>query len=331
MSARADRPQSPRFARRQRRHLPGWRRDALRTTLWFVPSLLVLAAVALFAVTYGLDRAVDAGNLSVPSWVNTGSADAARTILTAIAAAIITVVGVVFSVTILALTLASTQFGPRMLRNFIRDRGTQVTLGIFVATFVFSVLALGSVTNDPGNTFVPHISVTVALALTLLDLSVLIYFVHHVATSIQVTAVVYGIARDLDRALDDLASQMAEAGPVPSSVPSLVSSAELLLRLDTDGVELPATSSGYLQAIGHERLVRIAAANDAVVRMAYRPGHFVVRGRPLAFVWPADAVPAIATAFQRAQAIGPHRTLQQDLQFAIDQLVEISLRALSRR
>ncbi len=329
MPAWPSRPQPARLTRRHR-HLPGWRRDALQTTLWFIPSILVLVAVALFAITYALDRAVDAGNLDLPLWVNSGSADAARTILTAIAAAIITVVGVVFSVTILALTLASTQFGPRMLRNFIRDRGTQATLGIFVATFVFSVLALGSVSNEVGRSaFVPHISVTVALALTLLDLGVLIYFIHHVATSIQLTAVVYGIAGDLDRALHDLASEVARPHPAPAGSPSPASSAELLRRLDTEGVELPAPSSGYLQAIGHERLVRIAAANEAIVRMASRPGHFVVRGRPLAVVWPSDAVPTIATAFQRAQAIGPHRTLQQDLQFAIDQLVEISLRALS--
>ena len=201
----------------------------------------MLAAVALFVLTYALDRAADAGRLDVPSWVNTGSADAARTILTAIAAAVITVVGVVFSVTILALTLASTQFGPRMLRNFIRDRGIQVTLGIFVATFVFSVLALASVTSEPGGEFVPHISVTVALALTLLDLGVLIYFIHHVATSIQLTEVVHGIARDLDRVLSDLGSEVSVTDPMPASVPSMVSSAELLRRLDTEGVEIPAT------------------------------------------------------------------------------------------
>lgn len=328
-AARSGRSRSTRLVRVHRRPLPGWRRDALRTTLWFVPSILVLAAVALFVLTYALDRAADAGRLDVPSWVNTGSADAARTILTAIAAAVITVVGVVFSVTILALTLASTQFGPRMLRNFIRDRGIQVTLGIFVATFVFSVLALASVTSEPGGEFVPHISVTVALALTLLDLGVLIYFIHHVATSIQLTEVVHGIARDLDRVLSDLGSEVSVTDPMPASVPSLVSSAELLRRLDTEGVEIAATASGYLQAIGHEGIVRIASVNDAVVRMAHRPGHFVVRGRPLAVVWPPAAVPAIASALERAQSIGPHRTLQQDLQFAIDQLVEISLRALS--
>jgi uncharacterized membrane protein len=311
------------------RDLPGVRRDALRTTLWFVPSMLVLAAIALFVVTYFLDRRLDAGELDVPSWVNTGGADASRTILTAIAAAIITVAGVVFSVTILALTLASTQFGPRMLRNFIRDRGTQITLGVFVATFVYSVLVLGSVTNEPGNVFVPHISVTTALALTLLDLGVLIYFIHHVAKSIQLTEVVYGITQELDRGLAELGREQSSRTPEPARAPTLASSAELLARLDTEGIEIPAPSSGYLQAIGHAGLVQIAAANDAIVRMVHRPGHFVVRGRPLAVVWPPEAVPAITSALRRAQAIGPHRTLQQDLQFGIDQLVEIALRALS--
>src|SRR4029077_12300616 len=125
--------------------------------------ILVVGAIVLFAVTYALDRAVDNHDFGLPSWVNTGGPDAARTILTAIAAAVITVVGVVFSITILALQLASTQFGPRMLRNFIRDFGTQCPLGVFVGTFVFSVLSLGAVAHPVGS--VPHVSVTVALLL----------------------------------------------------------------------------------------------------------------------------------------------------------------------
>src|SRR5579862_4824598 len=126
-----------------------------------------------------------------------GSADAARQILTALAAAVITVVGVVFSITIVTLTLASSQFGPRMLRNFIRDRGTQFTLGCFVATFVFDILALGAVGQGEHGAFVPHLSVTVALVLVLIDSLVLIYFIHHVATSIQLPSVIGGIASDL--------------------------------------------------------------------------------------------------------------------------------------
>ncbi len=122
--------------------------------------------------------------------------------LIAIAAAVITVVGVVFSVTIVALTLASSQFGPRMLRNFIRDRGIQVTLGVFVATFVYAILALGSIGPGVHGDFVPHLSVAMALVLVLGDLVVLIYFIHHVATSIQLPWVIAGIAADLAKAID---------------------------------------------------------------------------------------------------------------------------------
>jgi uncharacterized membrane protein len=308
-------------------HIPGLRQETLRTNLWFVPSLLVLAAAVLFGLTYGLDRAADAGAFTVPSWVNTGGPDAARTILTAIAAAVITVVGVVFSITILALQLASTQFGPRMLRNFIRDVGTQLTLGTFVATFVFSVLALGSVANHGSHPFVPHISVTMALGLLFVDLAVLIYFIHHIAKSIQLNEVVHGIARDLQRAIENLetdattlAEKGAETGPGIS---------ELLARLDTGGSPIAAVSSGYLQAVGHQRIVELAEVCDAVVRLVRRPGHFLVQGQILATVWPPGAATAVSTGLERAHVTGPHRTLSQDLQFAIDQLVEIAIRALS--
>jgi uncharacterized membrane protein len=162
----------------------GWRREVLRANLWLVPAVEVVVAVVLFATTYALDRAAFAGDFGLPGWVLSGSPDAARQILIAIAAAVITVVGVVFSMVIAALTLASAQFGPLMLRNFIRDRGTQVTLGTFVASFVYAVLALGAI-GQGGPSFVPHISVTVTLALTVADLAVLIYFLDHITTQIR--------------------------------------------------------------------------------------------------------------------------------------------------
>jgi uncharacterized membrane protein len=171
-------------SRRPRRQFE-WRRESLRASLWLVPTILIVVAVALFLLLYVVDRMAYDGKLDLPGWVDNGSADAARQVLTALAAAIITVIGLVFSVTIVALTLASTQFGPRMLRNFTRDRGTQVTLGTFVATFVFVVLTLGSVGHGAHGDFVPHLSITVALALVLVDLAVLVYFINHVAQSIQ--------------------------------------------------------------------------------------------------------------------------------------------------
>ena len=144
-----------------RRRLPNWRWEALRTTLWFVPAVLIVVAAAVFFVTFKIDVAAYFHHIELPTWLRHGSAQSGRDVLIAIAAAIITVVGVVFSITILALTLASQQFGPRMMRNFVRDVGNQLTLGVFVATFVYSVLVLGSITIYPHDGFVPHLGITV--------------------------------------------------------------------------------------------------------------------------------------------------------------------------
>jgi uncharacterized membrane protein len=301
-----------------------WRREVLRTSLWFVPAIEVVAAIVLFLGTLAADRAAYHGDFTLPSWVISGSADAARQILTAIAAAIITVVGVVFSIILVTLTLASTQFGPRMLRNFIRDRGTQVTLGTFVATFVYAVLVLASIGAGSHGEFVPHISVTVTLGLMVADLAVLIYFIHHTAVSIQLPQVIASIAADLAEAIKEQGSGNIE--PHRKSGPS---AAELLARAEAGGGVLLATASGYVQFIKHQNLVRLAAEADAVISLEHRPGHFIVRGHRFATVWPPEAAPLMRKALGRAHIIGSHRTLTQDVSFGIDQLVEIAIRALS--
>jgi uncharacterized membrane protein len=301
-----------------------WRREALRTNLWLVPMLEVIAAVALYAGTHAIDRAAFRGSLTLPSWLIFGSADAARQILTTLAAAVITVVGIVFSITIVTLTLASTQFGPRMLRNFIRDRGTQFTLGTFVATFVYATLVLISIGPGAGtNTFVPHLSMSVAVALVTISMGVLIYFIHHIATSIQLPQVIASIARDLSQAID------AESDPDRSGLEAGPSVSELVTRMEEGGGVVPAPASGYLQFIRHETLIGLAAEKGAVIRLHHRPGHFLVDGHPMATVWPAGAAASVSRALRRAHISGPSRTLAQDLAFAVDQLVEIALRALS--
>jgi len=301
----------------------GHHREVLRTNLWLVPALLVVAAVGLFVITLLTDQAAFHGDLTLPTWVISGSADAARQILTTIAAAIVTVVGVVFSIVIVALTLVSTQFGPRMLRTFIRDRGTQLTLGTFVATFVYAVLALVSIGGPtPYGTFVPHLSITVTLALTVVDLAVLIYFIHHIATQIQLPEVIAGISADLSAAIEDYVG----AGAARPGDPHV---AAVLASLPEEGGVVLASGSGYLQYIHRRTLLRIAERADAVIFLRYRPGHFLVQGSPLATVWPASAAPGVTRALTRAHLTGPFRTLAQDVSFGIDQLVEIAIRALS--
>jgi len=309
--------------------LPSWRWEALRTTFWLVPAILVAAATLLFVVTLEIDFAAYHHHLTLPFWIRMGSADSSREVLIAIAAAVITVVGVVFSITILALTLASQQFGPRMMRNFVRDVGNQVTLGVFVATFVYSVLVLGSIASDSRGKFVPHLSTTVAEALLLVNIAVLIYFIHHIAKSIQLPEVIAGIARDLTRAIDaEFPNRSAEL-PSPVAEVKGRSVPELLQLIDERGGPVPATSSGYLQFVGYAQLVDIAARMDAVIRLDHRPGHFLIAGRTLATVWPQGAAQHVGLAIAKAHVTGPHRTLMQDPVFAIDQLVEIAIRALS--
>jgi uncharacterized membrane protein len=301
-----------------------WRREVLRTSLWFVPAIEVVGAIALFIGTLIADRAAYRGDFTLPGWVISGSADAARQILTTIAAAIITVVGVVFSIILVTLTLASTQFGPRMLRNFIRDRGTQLTLGTFVGTFVYAVLVLASIGTGSHGNFVPHIGVTVTFGLMVADLAVLIYFIHHTAISIQLPQVIASIAGDLAEAIREQGSGNAE--PPVTNGPTAV---ELLSRAEAGGGVLLAPASGYVQFIRHQNLVKLAAEADAVINLEHRPGHFLVRGHRFATVWPPEAAPLVRQALGRAHVVGPYRTLSQDVSFGIDQLVEIGIRALS--
>ncbi len=313
---------------KDRQKLPSWRWEEFRTTLWVVPSILIVVAVLLFVVTFELDVAAFHHHITLPGWIRTTSGANAEQILIAIAAAVITVIGVVFSITILALTLASQQFGPRMMRNFVRDVGNQVTLGVFVGTFVYAVLALGSIASVSPK-FVPHLSTSVAEALLLVDLAILIYFIHHIARSIQLPEVIAGIAKDLMESIDAEFPQRVGEEPVEHAEHSGKSVPELLKLIEERGAVVPSQVSGYIQYVGYAQLIAIATRTDSFVRLEHRPGHYLATGRPLAMVWPRGAAPEVARALRKAHVTGPHRTLVQDPVFAIDQLVEIAIRALS--
>jgi uncharacterized membrane protein len=186
-----------------------------------------------------------------------------------------------------------------MLRNFIRDRGTQVTLGTFVATFVYAVLALGAI-GQGGPGFVPHISITVTLALMVADLGVLIYFLHHITTQIQLPQVIAGIAGDLAEATELQAGRGAAGSGAGSA-------AQALAGLDMPGGDVAAPRSGYLQYIQHRLLVRLASELGVVIHLRYRPGHFLVQGHAYATVWPAEAARRVAQELSRAHVTGPYR------------------------
>ena len=160
--------------------------DELRTSFWFVPSVMAAAAVVLSLATIHLDKATIYDNwIATLGWTFTRGPEGSRAVLSTVAGSMMTIASVTFSITIVALQLASSQFGPRLLRNFMRDRGNQVAMGTFIATFTYCLLILRTINGTQGEQFVPHISVTVGLLLALFSLGVLIYFIHHAAESIQ--------------------------------------------------------------------------------------------------------------------------------------------------
>ncbi len=192
---------------------------------------------------------------------------------------------------------------------------------------MYCVIVLVSIGPADRGEFVPHISITTTFGLVLIDLALLIYFIHHIATQIQLPQVIAGIAKDLAHAVAvQSEDQPRFATGRPTQGPSLD---ELLTKIETSGSVIRTPKSGYLQFIRHQTLVRFAAEADAVIRLPYRPGHFLVEGRELASVWPPAAAERVADYLAHAQATGPHRTLTQDVAFGVDQLVEIAIRALS--
>ncbi|WP_165227535.1 DUF2254 domain-containing protein [Aquisphaera insulae] len=303
--------------------------EVLRTSFWFVPTLMVTAAAALSLAMIRLDRTFPNHNwMATLGWTFTRGPEGSRAVLSAVSGSMMTISSVTFSITVVALQLASSQFGPRLLRNFMRDRGSQVALGTFIATFTYCLLVLRAVNGTETERFVPHIAVTVGLLLSLASLGVLIYFIHHIAESIQAENVIDSVSRDLRRAIDRLYPE--ELGREADEESRRSGGPRLPEGFDRDARPIPAPAGGYVQAIDLDRLMDLARDRDVILGITRRPGKFLVEGCELVRAWPADRVDEeFAGAIGRAFYVGSRRTLTQDVEFAIDQLVEVAVRALS--
>ncbi len=303
--------------------------DALRTNFWVVPSLMVAGAILLSYLTITIDDLLGQDNaIATLHWVKTKGPEGSRQLLATVAGSMITIATLTFSITIVALQLASSQFGPRLLRNFMRDKGNKVVLGTFIATFTYCLLVLRSVSGDEDDPFVPHLSVTVGVVLALASLGVLIYFINHAAESIQADYVVASVSRDLHESIAWLFPKPNDRTPsatsprwIPGGLPE---------GFERGARSVPSPRSGYIEAIDQDTLGRLAVEHDLVLRVDYRPGKFVNEGSRVVLAWPSERTnDTLVEAIQRAFYIGDRRTLTQDVEFAIDQLVEMAVRALS--
>lgn len=293
--------------------------DTLRTSYWFVPALMMVLASMFWGMTSSIDRHLSVREGVPLEWLYYDEIDAMRTLVLTVVGLTVGVIGVVYSITMIPLTIAASQFGPRLLRNFLRDRGTHVTLGTFSATIVFCLLVLLQLRDTTAR---PQVSVNVVLLLGLCTFLMLVYFINHIAVSIQASHLVAEESDELLRAID---RELEPAGLDPAAVPELV-----LMEPTSAFCTVLATSSGYLQMRDDEGLLDLARDQDLVIRMLCEPGDFVVAGAPLARVWPAATLAGeVDDHINSACFLGVQRTLMQDVTFGINELVEVAIRALS--
>ena len=301
-----------------------------RSDFYTRPAAFGVAAAALAAVVVSLDRAHSRGRINYPGILEAGSAEDARTILITVASISLTVVTLLASLTFVALSFATSTVGPRQLRSFLRDRTTQYTFATFIGTFVYCLIVLLFYRgNDPQGklaAFAPHLGAVTALLLALIATAMLVAYIHNLTRAIQPNYVLIRIVKELDRAMVDYGQARSLHAPSCGSIDD-GEMAHIAEERREPYEQVTAQRSGYVQQIDHDPLVDVARQHDAMIRFTVRPGQFVLQGNPIAHVWGLNS--AVEASIHRVTDVGGYRTLAQDLEFAVDQLVEVALRALS--
>lgn len=292
-------------------------RESLRTSLWFIPALCSLAALAIAEVSLQVDDHLEQ---DADNWfLFGGGADSARAIVSTIGTSMLTFTGIVFSVTMLVLQLASGQLSPRVMRTFLRDRHNQLVLGVFIATFLYSLLVLRRIRSpEEGDPFVPGLSIWLALVLVILCLGLFIWYINHMAQAIRVTNVLEGVYQETVAAIDraypaDVGEAQAPEWPLPGPPAAII---------------ISPGPAGVLTGIDEARLASLAEEWSVSIELRVSIGDYLRDGAPLFHVWgrPGEELTA---GLQGCVTFAAERTMWQDPAFGFRQLVDIADRALS--
>lgn len=298
----------------------------LLATFWFVPVIIIGLAVVLSVSLVSLDNIV---NIPQEGWVRfflVNSSDSARSILSTISGAMIGVAGTVFSVTLVALTLASSQFGPRLIKNFMYVRLNQVVLGSYIATYLYCLLVLNAIKDGNGYTFIPSISILVAILVAVVNIILLIVFIHQIAVSIQADKVISDISDLISKQVETLfPEKMGDEFKEKNDFDQ-----DKVVSEYQKSISIKSPKSGYLQYIDSEALLLLVENNDSFFKLKHRPGSFLVRDGEIGVIyskddWEEESIDELLSQF----VFGKIKTSQQDLEFSIHQMVEIAARALS--
>lgn len=300
---------------------------SVNASYWFYPALFSTFAFFLSFFTIYLDRHGGSDWFSSYDWLHVSRPAGARTTLTVIAGSMIGVASTVFSITIAAVAYASGNYGPRLLTNFMEDKGNQLSLATFIATFVYALMVIRTVRDEderagsasdamgdilPG--FTPQISLMVAMIMAIFAVAVLVYFLHHIPASIRINTVLKGIGERLIR-------------DIKRRYPSEIEEREP--RQQTQGEPVIAKGRGYIDIIDFDTLDEVARKYEATIALKVRTGDFIHPDVVIAELSGAEADEEIANKIRNCFSTGGMRTATQDLEYLIDELVEIALRALS--
>jgi uncharacterized membrane protein len=300
--------------------------DRMKVSLWFVPLVMALVAVLLSWLLGRLDEQVPNELISNSKLILSGSPGEMRTIMIGVAGTVLATAGVVFSLLTLPLSTVASQFGSRLLRIFMRDRTTQFILGMFVATFcycLFTALSIPPIDTQAG---APQITVTFGLLLMLLTFASLIILIQHISIMLQAPNIVAAAGSDLR----DVVGVRDSAEASENQNLSGSESCEMDSLTESEAYPLRVRRTGYIQFVDPEIILNLAKERDLMLRLLHKPGHFVLSGEVAALVWPGAKVDArLAKHLRRGIQIGNQRTPTQDIEYAINQLTEIAVRAMS--
>ncbi len=304
----------------------------VRASLWFVPGVMIIVSIALALVLIEIDSQIKAEWLAdYPRLFGLG-ADGSRGMLTAIAGSMLTVAALAFSLTLSAVSQASAQFTPRIFRNFMRDRANQFVLGYFVSVFAFCLLVLRTIRGADELKFVPSFAVLVGLALAIGGVLVLIFFIHHIADSLQISTILDNITDETKEAVRKM---------FPQELGDAATEGEEASARQTEDVKdwkkIPATEAGYVQDVNTDGLLDYAAENNILVKMRRGIGQFAGSGATLAEIAPGAETGKWETPVDEKKieeineffTLERHRTIEKDAGFGIRQIVDIALKALS--
>ncbi len=297
----------------------------LTSSLWFVPGVIVLVAILLAVGLIELSVAVDRrALLKYPRLFGAG-AEGSRGMLAAIGGSMMTVAGVTFSLTLAALSQASSQYTPRILRNFMSDRANQIVLGTFVGIFTYCLIVLRTIRGGDEGVFVPSLAVIFAVALALVGIGFLIFFIHHIASSIQASNLIASASEETVKAIDRLFPQ-----EVGESADETEAGGTDDLLLNYEWRDVPARKTGYVQSVDVDGLMELATERQTIVRMNCAIGDFVVERESLVSV-ALDGSPdeKYVKRINGVYTISRYRTVEQDAAFGVRQIVDIALKALS--